>query len=289
MVMDTLAVEIFGILLYFLVFYIAWKIKKVDFLVYITVFAILFENLNVLLFANVSSGYIYTNEFLIYIFRTPLFIFLDWAILIFGAYLLSLKLRMSKISRVFFIPLFVTVVDLVIEGISVNLGYWTWSNALGGGNLFSFIPPSNFAGWLGVVFGFILCYEYLERKWLSMFLGYGVFLGVAVIFVFISRILGLQDDNYVTLGIIFLIFLICFVYSYHNNKVLKKNKKDFKVNYFYADWVVYMRGFFYIYALYYFFAYGHYLDLVYDLVLFGVLAIEVYFFLRFRGILKKKI
>ncbi len=145
--MDTLTIEMFGIFIYFLVFYIAWKIKKVDFLVYITIFAIVFENLNVLLFANASSSYFYTNEFLIYIFRTPLFIFLDWAILIFGAYLLSLKLKMSKVSRVFFIPLFVTVVDLVIEGISVNLGYWTWSNAMGGGNLFSFIPPSNFAGW----------------------------------------------------------------------------------------------------------------------------------------------
>ncbi len=286
---DILAVEVVGILLYFIVFYIAYKIKKLDFLVYVTVFAILFENLNVLLFTDVTSGYFYSNEFLIYIFRTPLFIFLDWAILIFGAYLLSLKLKMSKISRVFFIPLFVTIVDFVIEGVSVNLGYWTWSAAVGGGNIFSFIPPSNFAGWIGVVFGFILCYEYLDRKWLSMFLGYVVFIGVAVFFVFISRALGLPDDNYFTLGIVFLIFLICFVYSYHYNKILKKNKKDFRVNYFYANWVVYMRGFFYLYALYYFFVYRHYLDLVYDLVLSLVLAIEVYFFLRFKGILKKKI
>jgi len=289
MIIDSLVVEIVGILIYFIAFYIAYKIKKVDFLFYITVFAILFENLNVLFFAEATSGYFYSEEFLIYIFETPLFIFLDWAILILGAYLLALKLKMSKLSRVFFIPIFVVIVDFVIEGISVNLGFWTWTNVVGTSNLFSFIPPSNFAGWIGVTFGFILCYEYLEKKWLSMFLGYFVFLGVSFVFVSISRILGLPDDNYITFGIIFSIFLFCFIYFYHKNKLLEKNKKEFRVDFSYAEWIVRMRAFFYVYALYYWLLAGHYLDLIYNVVLIFVVLIEIYFFLRFRGVLKKRI
>ena len=289
MVMGILAVEIVGILLYFVALYVAYKIKKVDFLIYITVFAIIFENLNVLLFASASSGYVYSNDFLIYIFKTPLFVFLDWAILIFGAYLLSLKLKMSKLSRVFFIPVFVVIVDFVLEGISVNLGYWVWFNATCVSGLFSCVPASNFAGWMGVTFGFILCYEYMNRKWLSMFLGYFVFLGTAIVFVVISRLLRLPDDNYITFIIIFFMFVICFVILYHRNKVLKKNKKELKVDFSYAKWIVRMRLFFYVYALYYWVVAGHYVDLIYNVVLVAVLFVEVYFFLRFRGVLKKHI
>ena len=172
---DNLIVEVVGILLYLVAFYVAYKVKKIDFLVYITIFAAVFENLNVLLFSNTSSGYFYSNKFMIYIFKTPLFVFLDWAILVFGAYLLSLKLKMSRISRVFFVPIFVVIVDFLIEGISVSLGFWTWSNIVEWSSLFSLVAPSNFVGWLGVIFGFMLCYEFFKRKWLSMFLGYFVF------------------------------------------------------------------------------------------------------------------
>jgi uncharacterized membrane protein len=239
MVVGSLFVEGFGLLLYIAAFYLACKIKKVDFLIYITIFALIFENLNVLLFHQASSGYVYTSDFFLYVFKTPLFVILDWAILVFGAYLLSLKLKMSKITRLFFIPLFVVIVDFVIEGISVSLGYWNWVGVSGGSGLFSLIPPSNFAGWIGVVFGFILCYEYLKPRWLSMFLGYFVFLGVAVVFITISKILGLvEPDNYITFCIVFFVFVFLFLHFYHENRILKKNRKELKVNFFYAKYII---------------------------------------------------
>jgi len=182
------------------------------------------------------------------------------------------------------------IVDFVIEGISVSLGYWSWLSVDGSGGLFSLIPPSNFAGWIGVVFGFILCYEYFEKKWLSMFLGYLVFLVVAVFYTVLSRIFGFSElNNYFTFWIIFFIFVFLFLHFYHENKLLKKDKKELKVRFFYAKYIVYMRVFFYLYALYYFFVNGHYGDFVYDLVLALVVFVEVYFFLRFKGILKKRI
>ena len=50
-----------------------------------------------------------------------------------------------------------------------------------------------------------------------------------------------------------------------------------------------MRGFFYIFALYFFFVNGYYVDLLYDLILVVVVLVETYFFLRFNGIIRKKI
>lgn len=46
---------------------------------------------------------------------------------------------------------------------------------------------------------------------------------------------------------------------------------------------------FYVYGIYYWIVAGHYLDWVYDVVLVGVLCVEVYFWLRFRGVLGKRI
>lgn len=283
---DALVVEVVGILLYFVAFYVACRIGKLDFLVYITVFAIVFENLNVWLFASSGAGYFYSGDFLFYIFETPVFVFLDWAILVFGAYLVSLKLKMSEKSRIFFVPVFVVLVDFVIEGVSVALRFWTWSDVVSGANLFSLVPASNFAGWLGVVFGFMICYEFLERKWLSMGLGYFVFLGVAVVYVGISRTLGLVDASYISLVVILGLFVFGFLYFYHKDRGVERR---FGKDWFYGRWIVLMRGMFYVYALYYFVVREFYLDVVYDLVLVFVLMVEGYFGLRYFGVLRKQV
>ena len=290
MVISELGIEIGGLFLYVVAFYLAYKIKRLDFLMYASVFAFVLESLGLWLFAKTSSGYVYSGDFMIYLFNVPLFVVLAWGVLFLGAYLVALKLRMSKISRVFFVPLFVTLVDFAMEGVSVNLGYWVWLGAEGGGSVFSSIVAANFVGWLGVSFGFILCYEYLERKWLSMFLGYFALLLLVPVFTFINWVFGFSGgEEYISLGIILFGFVYAWVYFYHKNKILKENKKELRVDFGYAKYVVYMRAFFYLFALFLFFWNGHYLDWIYDVVLACVVAIEVYFFLRFKGILKKQI
>lgn len=276
--------------LYIFSFYIAYKIKKLDFLIYATIFSFFFEILNVLSFLQNSFGYIYSSGFLMYVFNVPLFIILAWGILFLGAYLVSLRLRMSKISRVLFIPVFITLVDFVIEGVSVNLGYWVWLGAEGGRELFSSIVASNFVGWLGVSLGFILCYEYLERKWLSMFLGYLVFMFLEFAFFSLNWVLGfVGNEEYMSLGVILFCFIASWFYFYHKNKILNRNKKDFKVDFGHAKYIVFMRGFFYLFALFYFFWDKYYSDLVYTIVLVFVVFMEMYFFLRFNGFIKKKV
>jgi hypothetical protein len=290
MVIGELVVEFVVLFLFIVAFYLAYKVKKLDFLVYASVFAFVFESLNVFFFSERVSGYFYSGNFLMYLFNIPVFVGLAWGVLLLGSYFVALKLRMSKISRVFFVPVFFSLVDFVIEGVGVNLGYWVWLGAEGGGGLFSFIIVSNFIGWLGVSFGFILCYEYLERKWLSMFLGYFVFLALAFVSEFIGWVFGLSGgEEYIILGVILFMFVGLWIYFYHNNRILSKNKKELRLNFGYAKYVVYMRAFFYLFALFWFFWNSYYLDPVYDVVLALVIVIEVYFFLRFRGILNKKV
>lgn len=289
MVVGGFAVEISIFFLFAAAFYLAYKIKKLDFLIYATVFAFIFENIGVYFSGNIS-GYAYSGDFLVYLFGVPLFIILAWGILLLGAHLVSLRLRMSKISRVFFVAFFVTLVDFVVEGVSVNLGYWIWLGASGSGGVFSSIVPSNFIGWLGVSFGFILCYEYLDKKWLSPFLGYFALLLLATIFELINWIFGFNGgERYISLGIILFGFIGFWIYFYHRNRILKKNKKDFRVNFKYAKYVVFMRFIFYFFALFYFFWNRYYFDLSYVGVLFFVVFLEAYFFLRFDGFIKKQV
>ncbi len=289
MVVGGFAVEISIFFLFAAAFYLAYKIKKLDFLIYATVFAFIFENIGVY-FSGDISGYIYSGDFLVYLFGVPLFVILAWGILLLGAHLVSLRLRMSKVSRVFFVAFFVTLVDLVIEGVSVNLGYWAWLGAEGGSSIFSSVVAANFIGWLGVSFGFILCYEYLDRKWLSMFLGYFALLFLATIFELIIWIFGFTgSERYISLGVILFGFIGFWIYFYHKNKILKKNKKDFRVNFKYAKYVVFMRFVFYFFALFYFFRNGQYIDLSYVSILFFVVFLEAYFFLRFDGFIKKQV
>ncbi len=289
MITPEFIIELIALFLFVASFYLAYKIKRLDFLVYSTVFAFFFESLNVLLSSS-SRGYIYSENFFAYVFNVPVFIILAWGVLFLGAYLVSLKLRMSKISRVFFVSLFVTLIDFVVEGVSVNLGYWVWLETVGGGNIFSSIVAANFVGWLGVSFGFILCYEYLEKKWLSMFLGYFVFMFLGLVFEFLNWIFGfVGGERYISLGIIVFGFAYSWIYFYHRNRILKENRKELRVNFGYAKYVVYMRVVFYLFALFYFFWDGHYVDWVYDIVLVLVFLIEGYFFLRFKGIIRKQI
>ncbi|MDH3353381.1 MAG: carotenoid biosynthesis protein [Nanoarchaeota archaeon] len=289
MVVGGFAVEISIFFLFAVSAYLAYKIKKLDFLIYATIFAFIFENIGVYFSGNIS-GYVYSGDFLVYLFGVPLFVILAWGILLLGAHLVSLRLHMSKISRVFFVAFFVTLVDFVIEGVSVNLGYWFWLGAGAGGGIFSSIVPSNFVGWLGVSFGFILCYEYFDRKWLSMFVGYFALLFLATIFELMNWVFGFSGgERYISLGVILFGFIGFWIYFYHKNRILKRNKKDFRVNFRYAKYIVFMRFIFYSFAIFYFFQNGYYLDLSYLGIVFFVVFLEAYFFLRFDGFVKKQV
>jgi hypothetical protein len=287
--LDTLIVEVAVLVLYFISLFVAYKIKKLDFLIYASVFAFLFENFAVL-FSTESTGYFYSENFLMYLGEVPLFVILAWGILLLGAHLVSLKLKMSKVSRVFFVSFFVTLVDFVIEGVAVDLGYWAWREAVGGGNVFSYIFAPNFIGWLGVSLGFVVCYEYLEWKWLSCFLGYSALLVIGFFGYLISFLFGVKGESgYVSLVIIFIGLFWTWFYFYHNNHILKKNRQDFRADFSWGKYVVWMRWFFYLFGLFFIVVNEWYLDFVYLSVVLAVLVLEVYFALRFGGVLRKMI
>lgn len=218
--MIHLIIEISIFILFMFTAFFAWKIKKLDFLIYALIFATLFENLNVILFRGLQGAYTYSPDFAVNIFHTPLFIILSWGIILLGSYSMAQALGLSKKQKLSFIPISVLLIDLIIESLSVMQGFWIWEGFNYGGILGN-VFPGNYVGWLGVTLGFILVYEYSKLKWLSSFLGYFVFFALSVLGYTISKVFSLTGIlGHLSAGLILLGFIIAYV---SNTKQHKKN------------------------------------------------------------------
>ena len=90
---NILFVEIIVTLLFILTLFFIRKDKfKIKILTLAFIFAIIFENLNIILSKNTVGGYFYNSEFIVFIFHTPLFVILAWSLIILSAILISNKL-----------------------------------------------------------------------------------------------------------------------------------------------------------------------------------------------------
>jgi uncharacterized membrane protein len=177
--MHHLFIEITIIILFSIASYLAYKTKKLDLLIYATIFALLFENSNIVLFNNTAGSYYYSTTFSLFILYTPLFVILSWGIILFSTYMLTDRLGLDYKEKILIIPLLVVNIDLILETFAVSQGYWTWEGTQGTG--FLAVPAANFIGWLGVSLGFIISYTYAPRRWMSCFAGYFVFLVVSLL------------------------------------------------------------------------------------------------------------
>lgn len=171
--MLTLFIEIGVILLFILNIYLGKKTKKLDLLLIATIFAAFFENLHILLFQNYMGGYVYSNEFLFLIYKTPLFVILSWGIIISNAYIIATKLT-NKVARIFLVPILVVMVDFALEFFAVNQGYWTWMGYESTQGLFG-APASNFISWMLITLALVFCYEQLKEKWAVPVVAYILF------------------------------------------------------------------------------------------------------------------
>lgn len=203
-----LVIEWFTILLYTITIICARKLSLTRFAIYATIFACLFENLNVNLFKDVEGGYSYSTDFTLFVFHTPLFVILSWGIILVGSYVFAQGLGLGRAQRVFFVPLSALVIDFVLEGMSVMQHYWTWHGFSYGGVLGS-IAPGNFVGWMGVTFGFVIAYDYLPWKWPSLFLGYLGFLFIGALAKTMNVFFSWEGmQGYYSFSILFTLFLI---------------------------------------------------------------------------------
>ncbi len=207
-------IDLVVILLFIISFYVAYKIMKIDFLLLSTLFALIFENLHVYFFKGMEGGYYYSTEFLM-LYNVPVFVILSWGVLLFTSYILISKLTSSKYERIFLTPLFVLIIDLVIDFFAVKLSLWTWVGYSIMDGFFG-IPAGNFIAWLIISFCFVLCYE-LINKWLVVVFSYILFIILMNIISIPKLFLNLSksyESSYMFgVFIIYLLFYFIF-YSY---------------------------------------------------------------------------
>ena len=236
--------------LFIFILYHAYKIRRLDFLLYSTIFATLFENLHVMILSGVG-GYIYNPVFTVFVFRTPLFVILSWGILLFSSVNLVEKITSDKLSKIFLVPIFTVIIDFLMEPVAVHLHFWTWIGFESGLK----IAPANFIGWIGVSFGFILFYEYLSAKWLSSFLSYAGFLVVGASGFILNSVFALNDSGtYILVALYSFVFLALGIYFARTDiaKIFgghKKRKNDISKFFRENIFILFPRGLFYSFSI----------------------------------------
>jgi uncharacterized membrane protein len=199
-------IEVGIILLFILNIYIAKKTKKLDLLIIATVFAAFFENLHVIIFQNYMGGYYYNTQFLLNLYKVPLFVILAWGIIILNAYLIATKLT-NKVAKLFLIPILVVMVDFALEFFAVKKGYWVWIGYDAGQGLFG-VPASNFISWMLITIALVFCYEELKEKWIVPIAAYILFVFMATAQNAVAGMLGLDFNEQV-----WLVFLLIALFA----------------------------------------------------------------------------
>jgi len=87
----------------------------------------------------IFGSYYYGNVLGPKILEVPLLIGINWALIILGTTIISLRLTKNKILLPFFAGLLAVAFDFILEPVAAGLNYWSWE----GGN----IPLQNYIAW----------------------------------------------------------------------------------------------------------------------------------------------
>ncbi|MBU5687814.1 MAG: carotenoid biosynthesis protein [Candidatus Aenigmarchaeota archaeon] len=278
-----LTIEI-GILALYIscIFYIIKKDKKmILFFLASTLYAIFFENMNILLSQGFEGGYYYNKNFSIFIFHLPLFVSLAWSIIIYTSIKIAQSLKISENSLPFAASLIVLLIDLAIDVIAIRLEYWTWIGYSLKDGYFG-VPASNFIGWLFISFSWFYIDQKLKIK--KNWLKYSIMPIIAYIFYFLLfiPITLVQNIFYFnkTQQFFVLIFLIFLFLS-----LIKKGEVKHK-----TDNIIYIfRLPFYIFGFYFLLSRKIYQENIL-LLLFSIifLTLEIALFLGEKGVFERK-
>ncbi|HLC85667.1 MAG TPA: carotenoid biosynthesis protein [Candidatus Nanoarchaeia archaeon] len=127
------------------------------------VYATIFENLNILLSEGKAGGYFYNPNFLLFLFDTPLFVIISWALIILSSMLISNNLPIKEKFKPFSDALLILAIDLSVDVVAIRHNLWFWNEYSLNEGFFG-IPANNFIGWLLVAFVFCLAFRLLENS-----------------------------------------------------------------------------------------------------------------------------
>ncbi|MBU5689780.1 MAG: carotenoid biosynthesis protein [Candidatus Aenigmatarchaeota archaeon] len=209
----------FGIVLLFLVtlIYILKKDKKeLNFFIISVIYAILFENMNIILSQDQPGSYYYNKNFTFNILHVPLFVVLSWSIIIYSSKKISQNIPIKYYSTFFVSSLLVLMIDLSLDIVAIRLYYWYWNGYKFNEGFFG-VPANNYLGWLLVSFVFYTVYEILKTKKINFLIkstmtllaSYSIFLFLFLAINSINKIAGFdKQQQFITLAIFASIFLL---------------------------------------------------------------------------------
>jgi len=142
-----------------------WRYDKKSILFFAgaVIYAALFENLNILISRDTIGGYFYNPTFKFFVFHTPLFIILSWAIILYSTKIITEATRVKQFSMPFLAALLALIVDFGLDTTAIRLKFWFWQGYALNEGYFG-VPANNFLGWLIIAFSFYLIYLILDKK-----------------------------------------------------------------------------------------------------------------------------
>ena len=133
------------------------------------IFALLFEHVNVVRYANLKGGYHYhPNSWLWLAGDVPLYIPLAWGCLLLSSLTLTDRLHLKPWARPFCDALLALLIDFSLDIVAIRFHFWTWQGVRFDEGFFG-VPADNFFGWLLVSFAFSVLIRGLESQELFQF------------------------------------------------------------------------------------------------------------------------
>lgn len=112
---------------------------------------------------SLFHSYAYTPDLHGFIGFVPLILPLAWAMIIYGAMLLTDRLGISGRSAPFADALWAVLLDLGLDAIAIRLGLWQWNIPIDQG--YFGVPAGNFYSWISVAFCFAAFTRLLRWRW----------------------------------------------------------------------------------------------------------------------------
>lgn len=139
---------VFGTFAFYLLICLRSENRKGVALIGGVLFAVIFEHLNVVRFANVRGGYSYHPASWFQIAGdTPLYVPLAWGYILATSRTLTDRLRLKFWARPFCDALLTLVIDASLDVVAIRLHFWSW-RGIGRREGFFGVPADNFLGWL---------------------------------------------------------------------------------------------------------------------------------------------
>lgn len=179
-------IGVFLLFLICLIHAIKYDKKSIYLLFSALIYALIFENGNIILSKGNIGSYYYNSQFSLFIYHVPLFVVLSWSVIIYTSKYFSDSLPLKQFSRPFIASLLVLLIDLAIDTVAIRLKFWTWVGYVFNEGFFG-VPANNFIGWLLVSFTFyffiynipkykIFAKENLLKYTSSITIGYLIFI-----------------------------------------------------------------------------------------------------------------